>query len=147
MRCFDYQPRSRYLQVYKPTRVTGPETMWPFGDIDELTGAGVPRLLTHLMRHAPGAIHLEPERRFHGVVVYPIRVDADEKKGRPRMTYYFDAATYVLRGDRLPGSQPPGLQDIARKVTYLSSRTVVPLRQIPSRAFIFHPPTGRYLIP
>jgi hypothetical protein len=145
--CYRYEPASEIL--HRPFTVTATEAArdaGPLQSVDVLTGAGVPRLVTTLMHRSSGGVHLLPERRLNGVLVYPIRVDGRHPNRQPTMIYYFDAQTYILRGMTVLPPPGPGFADILVQHTVLIERRTVRLTAVPAGTFQLNPPRGKQVL-
>lgn len=153
-RCYVYEPASKYLKGPSTTSETEAargctQIEGPLCNADVLTGAGVARVLTTLLRHSPARVRLLPKQRLNGSPVYPIRVretDFPRRRG-PTITYFFDADTYILRGMAIVPPHAPGFADMASSFMTLVRHQTVPLSAVPPHTFELNPPSGKQVLP
>jgi hypothetical protein len=150
MRCYNYEAASKVLhQVVTITAADvakSDPSFRTFRNIDDLTGAGVARLLTRLMHRTPARIHLLPKRRLNGAWVYPIRVDGQPAGRQPTTIYYFDVHGYYLRGMVIVPPRGPGVADTATEYMLLVRRDMIPITHVPAGTFKLHPPHGNQVL-
>jgi hypothetical protein len=145
-RCYRYEPTSRYLRNFNVTNAQNSKEarrfLGPLSGIDFLTGVGLSKILRNLLHYSPPGVLLLPERPFHGLSVYPIRVRIARGTAAPQLTltFYFDSHSYILRGISVLPPQGPGSADVVTQNFVLARRSTVPLSAVPPLTFMFQPP-------